>query len=793
MIRNYVKIAWRSLSHNRKISAINIFGLGLGITCSLLILLWVWDEKQMDAFHANGPRLYQVYERTYFNGKASAGYATQGLLATELKRVIPDIQYAGGMDFVSQPGTKTTVEANNKITKMSGLFAGVDLFSMFSFPLLQGETATALDAPGTIAISRDMAAYFFGSPENAIGKTIRLEDSQTLRVTAVFENIPAHSTLQFDFLRSWADFLKENSDWVNNWGNMSPNTFIQLRAGADPKAVENKIRDLVYRYTARTPNFRLELALQPYTQRYLYSAFREGSIDGGRIEYVRLFSFVAVFILFIACINFMNLATAQAARRAKEVGVRKVAGASRRSLILQFIGEAVLLTTLAVVLALGLTALLLPAFNSLTGKQLTLPVQQPLFWLSLAGLLLITGLVTGSYPALFLSSLNPVRVLKGSLKFGWPAIFFRKGLVVFQFSLSLILIVGMIVVNLQVQYIRTRNLGYDRDNLLYIPIEGELTQKYLLFKEEAGKLPGILTISKMRNSPTVIEHHTGNISWPGKDPNFELSFADGVVGYDFVKTMKLQLKEGRDFSTSFPLDTTGFLLNETAVARIGWQDAVGQTINWGGRTGKVIGVIKDFHFNSLHQAIDPLILRHDENWKWGTILVRLRAAQTREAIEGLGKLCHDINPKFPFTYEFSDLEFARLYKSETVISQLSGYFAFLAILISCLGLFGLATFTAAQRTKEIGVRKVLGASTPAIAALLSGDFLKIVALGILLAWPIAWLVMQQWLQQYAYKIPIDGWIFALAGAATLGIALLTVCYQSIKAAMANPVDALRSE
>jgi putative ABC transport system permease protein len=792
MIRNYFTIAWRSLSRNKRTSAINIFGLGLGVTCSLLIFLWVRDERKIDAFHVNGSRLFQVYERSSFDGKIQASYSTQGLLAGELKRVIPEVQYASGMEYVTVPGTKATVEAGNKVTKMLGFFAGEDFFNMFTYPLLKGSKGTALAAPNTIAISRDMALFFFGSPEEAVGKTIRFEDRQSLLVTAVFENVPLHSSQQFDFLRSWVDFKKEN-DWINNWGNQSPSSFVQLRPGANKDQVEAKIKDFVYRYMAKSPNFKQELALQSYPERYLYSSFKGGTIDGGRIEYVRLFTSVAIFILLIACINFMNLATAQSARRAKEVGLRKVIGAARWSLLVQFIGEALLLTAFSIVAALVLTALILPAFNQLTEKQLALPVAQPAFWLTTLGLLLITGLVAGSYPAVFLSALKPVRVLKGSLKFGWGAAFFRKGLVVFQFTLSLLLIIGMMIVNRQVQYIRTKNLGYDRDNLVYIPIEGELAKKYSLFKEEAGKLMGVVDVSKMRNSPTVIEHHTGSISWPGKDPNLTLSFADGVVGYDFVKTIKLQLKEGRDFSRDYPSDSLGFIVNETAAGRIGWKEPIGQTLDWGGHKGRVIGVLKDFHFNSLHEAIEPLVVRLDENWSWGTILIRIRAGQTQEAIAGLEKLSKEINPKFPFTWQFSDWEFSRLYKSETVVNQLSAGFAVLAVLISCLGLFGLATFTAAQRTKEIGVRKVLGATTSGIAALLSGEFLRLIVLAIVVAFPVAWYMMHRWLQQFAYKIEIDMWVFLLAGGIMIGIALLTVSYQSIKAALANPVKALRSE
>ena len=413
-----------------------------------------------------------------------------------------------------------------------------------------------------------------------MGKAIRFENKEDLLITAVFENLPANSSQQFDFLRSWIDFVKENN-WVNNWGNTSPATFVQLRKEADPVKVEAKIKDFIYRYKSKDNGSLTELALQPYPEKYLHSTFKNGYVDGGRIEYVRLFTLVAVFILLIACINFMNLATARSTKRSKEVGIRKVVGAIRSALIGQFIGEALLLTFFSVIIAVALAGILLPAFNNLTGKQLSLPVRQPVFWASLIGLLTLTGFVAGSYPALFLSSLNPIRVLKGSMKFSWGAIFFRKGLVVFQFALSIILIVGMIVIYRQMNYVQTKNLGYDRENLIYIPIEGDLVKKYDLFKEEAGRETSILAISKMRNSPTVIGHHTSSIEWPGKDPNLSVSFADAVVGYDFVKTMKLNLKEGRDFSKDFGTDSASFILNETAVKKIGYQNPVGQMITWG--------------------------------------------------------------------------------------------------------------------------------------------------------------------------------------------------------------------
>ena len=792
MLKNYFKAAWRNLIRNKSFSFINIFGLALGISCSLLIMLWVQDERSVDGFHKNGNQLYQVYERQYADGKVDASYPTQGLLASELKKTIPEVQYASGYEYASAPGTRNTFEVNGKINKMLGCFAGTDFFSMFSYPLLEGRPATALVSPSSIAISRRMADLFFGSPDNAIGKVMQFENRESLLVTAVFENIPANSSQQFDFLRSWIDFVNQNK-WVNNWGNTSPATFVMLRKEADRFKVESKIKDFVYRYQQKTEGSTVELALQPYTEKYLHSTFKNGYIDGGRIEYVRLFTIVAAFLLLIACVNFMNLATASSTKRAREVGLRKVIGALRSALIGQFIGEAILLTFFSMIIGVLVAALILPAFNNLTGKELSIPFTQPLFWATLSGLLVITGTVSGSYPALFLSSLRPTKVLKGTLKFGWGATFFRRGLVVFQFTLSVVMIVGMIVIYRQMNYIQEKNLGYDRENLLYIPIEGELITKYPLFREQAGKISGVGSISKMRNSPTVIEHHTGSIEWTGKDPNLSVSFADAVVGYDFVKTLNLKIKEGRDFSRDFRADSASYILNETAANKIGYKNPVGQSVNWGNRKGTIIGVLKDFHFNSIHQSIEPLIVRLDENWGWGTILVRTEAGKTKEAIAGLETLYKKMNSKFPFTYQFSDQEYTNLYRSEEVVSKLANIFAFLAISISCLGLFGLATFTAAQRTKEIGVRKVLGASIPDIAAMLSANFLKPIIIALLIAFPIAWYAMNSWLEGFAYKVDLEWWVFAIAGIATLFIALLTVSYQSVKASFSNPVTSLRSE
>ncbi len=791
MFHNYLTVALRNITRHKAFSAINLLGLVLGLTCSLLILLWVQDERRVDDFHANGNHLFQVYEREQYDGRIGASYHTQGLLAQELKRAFPEIRHAVSFEQMAVFGGKT-FEAGGKVGKMAGTYTGPDFFSMFSFPLLVGSAQTALTDPGSIAISRKLAEQFFGSPEKAIGKNIRFENKEDLSVTAVFENVPAHSSLQFDFLRSWEDYAKENA-WVSGWGSASPYTFVQLRPGADPVKVESKIKDFIYRYKAKENGSLVELGLQAFSDRYLHSTFENGQVSGGRIGYVRLFSLVAAFILLIACINFMNLATARSTQRAKEVGIRKVVGAVRSVLITQFVGEAILLTCCAGVITVALVAVVLPVFNDFTGKQIALPIGQPFFWAAFAGLLLMTGLVAGSYPALFLSSLEPVRVLNNRLRLGPGTTIFRKALVVFQFALSVMLIVGTVVMYRQMEYIQGKNLGYDRENLIYIPIEGALVKKYNLFKEESGKLPGVLSISRMRLSPTDIDHGTSDISWAGKDPNSVVMFTDELVGYDFTKTLGLKLREGRDFSKDFVTDSVNYILNESAVKKIGYRDPIGKPFWWGGQQGTIVGVLQDFHFRSMHDAIGPLVIRLNEKKPYGTILVRTQAGKTREALAGLEKVNKALNPGFPFTYQFSDQEYGKLYRSEQLVNQLSTGFAVLAITISCLGLLGLAMFMAEQRVREIGIRKVLGASVGSLLVLLSRDFLRLVLLAIVVALPLAWYAMQGWLGSFAYKIDLEWWMFAGAGGLAVGIALLTISVQSIKAALTNPVKSLRSE
>jgi len=789
MLKNYFFIAIRNLKRNKVFSFINILGLALGMGCSLLIMLWVQDEKDIDAFHTNKQQLFSVYERQYYDGKIEAFHSTPGLLYTEMKKVFPEVKYASPYAW----NDLNTFQVGDKILKENGNYANEDFFKMFSFPLIEGNAATALTTPESISISRKMANDFFGSPAKAIGKTIRYQDKKDLKVTAVFEDVPGNSSVKFDYILTWELFL-DNNDWAKQWGDNGPRTYVLLHEQADAIAFEKKFTRFLDGYNKeQDKNFYIRLGLQRYDEMYLHSNFVNGKITGGRIQYVKLFSMVALFILIIASINFMNLSTARSIKRAKEIGVRKVVGAMRRTLVGQFIGEALLLAAFAAVLSLALVSLLLPMFNNLTGKQIQLPISNGTFWLSLIALTAITGLISGSYPALFLSSFNPIKVLKGTLKFTPGAAFMRRGLVVFQFVLSIVLIIGTIVISRQVDYVQTTNLGYDRENFIYIPIEGELTTKYTVFKQEALKLPGIQLVTRMCQSPTEIDNSTGGVEWDGKDPNARPEFTQTAVGYDFVKTMKVKLLAGREYSKDFATDSVGYILNEAAVKKIGFKDPVGQSLTLWQRKGKVIGVVKDFHFNSLHQPIEPLVIHFGEGQAWGNILVRTQAGRTKIALNSLEKLYKKLNPQFPFSYQFSDEQYSKLYKSEAVVNKLSTYFAFLAIFISCLGVLGLAIFTAEQRTKEIGIRKVLGASVQGIILLLSKDFLRLVLIALVVAAPVAWFAMNNWLQDFAYRVNISWWIFVAAGLLAVLITFFTIGFQAIKAALANPVKSLRTE
>jgi putative ABC transport system permease protein len=791
MVKNYFLIAWRNLIRNRTFSTINILGLALGLACSLSIMLWVQDEKSVDAFHRNGDRLYYVFERNYMGGKLQTWYWTQGPLAEELKKEFPEVQAATPMSW----SRVNTFAAGNKILKEDGFAAGADYFTMFSYPLLEGSAKDALNSPDGLAISRKMAIAFFGSPAAAIGKAIRYENKKDFMVKAVFEDLSPKVSVQANYIMSWSGYIEDGNGWATDWGSVDPRTCILLRPGSNITAVEAKIKNIPSKFETEVKDIRIELGLQRFSDSYLRSEFQDGVPTAGRIEYVRLFSLVALFILSIACINFMNLTTARSLRRAKEIGVRKVMGAARSLLIRQFIGEAIFMAVLSVLLALMIVQITLPAFNQLTGKDILLPFGRPDFWLSLAGITLLTGLLSGSYPAFYLSGFNPIRVLKAALPSGSRGdAVFRQGLVVFQFVLSVVLILSTILISRQIRYMKEARLGYDRENLLYIPVNGDLGGKLNVFRTEAAHLPGVKNISTLSTEPTVMNDGILSLSWDGKDPNEHDRFIHEAIGAGYLQTMKIRLVAGRDFDlAAYPTDSSGVIVNETAIALMHYKDPIGKLIYSGNYKQHIVGVVADFHFQSLHDKIMPLTLEPGRDAWFSTILVRTQPGQTTEALAGLGKLCKQLNPAFPFDYKFSDAEYAGLYKSEGITGQLSVIFAVLAIFISCLGLLGLSLFTAEQRIREIGIRKVLGASVGSLFGLLSKKFFGLVGLAFLIGAPLGWWAMHNWLESFAYRTDIPWWTFGVAGAAVFMVTLLTVCWQTIMAARTSPMKSLRTE
>ena len=786
MFKNYLKIAFRNLVRHKAFSFINIFGLALGMTSSILIMLWVQDELSFNKFHKNGPHLYRIMANLNWD-EIQTDQNTPQPLAEALRKDIPEITHV--VQMVDR-NLNVVLEANGKKNKEpNGRFVGPELFQMFSFPLIEGNPKTALASPDAMVISQSLARKYFGN-QAALGQIISINGQGDCRVTGVMQDISENSSLQFDFALPVQLFVKKNAEWVKTWDSFSLTTFIQLRPDADFAKVDAQVR----RYMPQNhPEIKADIFLQPLSEIHLH-AYKAGKPDGGRIVYVRLFTLVAVFILLIACINFMNLATARSAKRAKEVGIRKVIGAARSLLVGQFMGEALLTALLAVLFSLVPVILLLPTFNQLTGKAITIDYSNPVFLLSLLVITVLTGLIAGSYPALFLSKLEPAKVLKGSPKFGFKSLLFRKGLVVFQFTLSLILMVGTVVIYRQMNYIQSRNLGFDRENVISISLEGDLNKNLKAFKTEVLQTPGIKSVTTTSDHPMSIYNLSPDLQWSGKSEKEASSISSVFVDYDYFETMNIRMKDGRAFSHDFASDSGAYLINEAAANMMGMKNPVGQTISFSNGKGKIIGVVQNFHSQSLHEPIKPLIMLPLLKPRGeGVLLVRTEPGKTQEALASLEQAFRKYNSGFSFEYHFLDELFEEQYKSEMTIGKLISYFAGLAIFISCLGLFGLALFTAEQRTKEIGIRKVLGASVTNIVAILSTDFLKLVLLANVIAWPIAWWAMHNWLQNFAFKADLGLWIFVLAGVGTLLLAMLTVSFQAVRSAVANPVQSLRSE
>lgn len=795
MIKNYMKIALRNIKRHKGYSFINIFGLAVGIACCILIFLWVQDEFSYDKFHENRDNLHLVATLQRLGNQETISPGTPPALGPALKEEYPEI--VNSVRFCNGPHALIFAYGEKRFREYAEAVDG-SLLEMFSFPLLQGNPKTALTKPHSLVMTKRMAQKYFNT-EDALGKIIRVENKYDFEVTGVLKNLPHNSLLQFNFLVP-IQFLKEHwdsPDHLETWYNLSFTTFVQLHENASPREVDEKIAG---RINKGHPEDDVTPFLRSYTKLYLYGL----GTGGGRIVRVRMLSLIAIFVLLIACINFMNLTTARSGNRAKEVGMRKVTGALRWDIVKQFYGESILMAFLSLFFAVILVILLLPVFSNITGKELTLDLSHNLsLTLGLLGATLLTGLIAGSYPALFMSSFQPVKIMKGTSGMGSRSSRFRKILVVFQFVISVALIIQTSVIYKQLKFMRHYDVGFKRDHLVYIPVNGALQQQYEAAKSELLQVPGITHVSLTSRTPLLFGSSGSGWEWEGKSPNTDPMVRYFCCDYDFLKTFQIEMAQGKFYSpemtpTASP-HSRQLIINEEFARIIGKEDPVGMQLNNGPYSATIIGVIKDFNYWPLYYRSGPLIIFYKtynpapNHAFYRYIFARIRPDDIPQTIASIEKIYKKFNPEFPFTFRFLDEDYERLYHSEEQSGTIFRYFALLAVLISCLGLFGLASFLAEQRTKEIGIRKVLGSSIQGIVTLLSREFLKWVALANIVASPIAFFISYLWLRNFAYRTSPSILIFILAAAMTLIIALLTVSYQSIKAARANPVDSLRYE
>jgi len=792
MIKHWFLIAFRNMKKFKTSFLINFIGLSSGLACALFIYLWVNDELQFDKFHKYDSQLYQVMELSKENGMMMVHDGTQGLLADAMAKDLPEVERAVSVTNTQRFG-KLDLITPDKTLKATPSFAGKDFFNMFSFPLLQGNPSSVMNDRNAIVISNAIAKSLFGSSSEAVGKSINYEmfgkKHQTF-VSGVFDDLPANSSMKFDFVLTHDVLINEIVPNLQKWGNTGPVTYLQVKKGTDTKQFDKKIKNFLTRYDQDTF---LTLFVRSYSSSYLYGNYENGIQTGGRIEYVKLFIIIAFIILIVACINFMNLSTARASRRLKEVGIKKAVGSTRRSLVFQFLSEAMLMVLISLVAACLIVAIFLSSFNNLTGKQIGFHVEANLILLLVCATL-ITGVISGSYPAFYLSGFNPVAVLKGRPKNSLSELIARKGLVVFQFSVSLVLIISVIVVYRQMEYVQLKNLGYNKASAISFDKIGAIGKNTDLFLDQLKNIPGVLNASTIQQKLAQDGNgsSTYDISWPGKPDNLEVDIAVRAVDYDLIETLGIQIKEGRSFSRAFGSDSTKLIFNETAIKIMGLKKPLGTPINMWGRDMSIAGVVKDFHISSFHEPIAPVVFMYRPA-NTAVVIARISPRTEKETISKIEKLFKKFNPENVFEYSFLDDEYQAQYVSEQRVSVISRYFAGLGILIMCLGLFGLATFNAEVRTKEIGIRKVLGATTSAVVLLLSRDFFKLVFIAMLVGFPLAWFVMNKWLSGFEYKITIGPEMFVIAIIAIVAITLITISYQSIKAAVANPAKSLKSE
>jgi len=796
MLKNYFKIALRNLIRSKGFASINIFGLAVGLTCCILILLWVRDELSYDRFHENGTNLYRVVQDIQFSDHVTTWGISQGPLAPSLEEQIPEIVQAARFTFSNR-----RFWYEDAYFEESGGYADQSFFSMFSFPIIQGDPDKVLLDPASILVSRDMADRIFGGTD-PVGEVLYIDpprarsdnsESTVFTVTGVFENVPDNSTLRFDYVIPFI-FGRQIGFTVDRWGNSSFSTLVLLDNNVSPGVVNAKIADFLEDYPTIEEN--AQLRLQPFTDIHLHSNLEYDYGGLGDIRFIYIFTIIATFILLIACINFMNLTTARSTSRAKEVGMRKVTGARRGDIIKQFFGESILLAAISLVIALALVKLFIPGFNDLSGKELTLDLIHNLdIVLGLVSITVLTGIIAGSYPALYLSSFRPVHILKGVGIQGSRQLNFRNGLVIFQFSLSIFLIIGTMVVNSQLEYLKNKDLGFKKEHIIFMSKQEDLSAKFESAKYEMLQYTGILNVTAMSNLPSYGYTFSNSLwGWEGKAKDDEILFRAAFVDYDYFKTLGIEMVSGRAFSQDFASDTSAVIVNETAARVMGLENPVGTNMTTPSVSTPlpIIGMVKDYHFRSLHLAIEPLILiLLPPNSR--TIAVSISSDDVPGTLAFIESIWKKYVPSFPFEYGFLDERLNNLYLGEQSAGTLVKYFSILAILISCLGLLGLAMHTAERRTKEIGIRKALGASVAGIVLLLSKSFSKWVLLANILAWPAAYYAMSRWLSEYAYRTAIGPELFVFAGLLALVIALLTISYQAVKAARSNPVDALKYE
>ncbi len=784
MLRHNLLLFFRNLKKDRKTFLINITGLSTGLACVLFIYLWVSDETAIDKFHETDAHLYQLMSNYSDASGIHTWNGVPGLLLEEIQTAIPEVSHV-----VASTGIETfTLAIDKTVLKSKGKFVSKDFFDVFSYPLAKGDLKTALSKKTGIVITEALAQRLFKSTD-VIGRTVDwsiADTSQMLEVTGVMKNLPSHTSDKFDFVMSW-NYYHDDLISYKNWDNYYGRIALVTHKNTDIKAVSSKI-DAIFK--AKSNNANVSLFLTKYSDQYLHNVYEGGKVSGGRIAYVTLFSIVALFVLCIACINFINLSTAKASHRAKEIGAKKTFGASRKSLIGQYFIESILLSAFSLLLAIFLVFIFLPQFNALTAKDLSLSFTGS-FLMFLIGVVVVVGLLSGSYPALYLSRFNVIKAMKGAVSSTRKDEWRRQTLVVTQFTLSIILIVAVIVIDEQMEYIHTKNLGFNNDNVIYFERDGRLrtqTEQFIaaLKNEEGVKAVSHSSFAFGGNSTT------GGVHWPGKTEKDRVQFWEIKSGYGSLNLLDFELLEGRDFSNSFASDKNGVIVNETAVAAMGMTHPIGKTIRHYSGKKQIVGVVKDFNLTSLHTEIEPVIFLCKPQ-STDFILVKLNNGMTSKAIARVQELYSKFNPNAPFKFKFLDEDYQALYTSETRVANLSMCFAGLAILISCLGLLGLAAYTAETRKKEIGIRKVLGSSAFAIIKMLTSDFSKMVIAAICIALPISYFFSKNWLDAFAYRIELKWWYFISAGLLALVISWLTVGFQTFKAAVANPIKSLRTE